>query len=161
MLLGGQHCSAAVWRIYHHQRDVLHIPEEEIDNVWKVVKAQVMKKGAPRALRKLASGYHQRIQHATTKVGSAAVLTNLLRTVKHKVENNLDPTFTDDELYKEVLASGIETKGKGQAMEEDPPEEEGKGKGKKRRRSASELEVFLFFLCGFSPPLFPLSTKPW
>lgn len=136
--------------------------------MWKFVRAQVLLPQTPRSMRKLASGYHQRIQHTTAKVGSATVLRSLLRTVKIRKENNMDTSFTDEDLHAELLSVGVApvkgTKGGATSAEETPDEgsPEGKAKGKQKKKSASDLEVCVNFNCALPTHVFRLcSTWHW
>lgn len=105
--LGGQHVAAALWRIYHWYRKN-HTADEEVPENVRTVRGQVLAASTPLAVARLASGHHQRSQQNTSKVGCSQVLSFLLRNAQLRKAAGLSPQFSDDELFKCLLAVGIQ-----------------------------------------------------
>lgn len=107
MVVGGQHVSAALRRLYEAKRQ-RGIPDEDIETCLQQVEAEVIGPGCPVQLVKLGAGIHQKAQQDTHGTGSDEIFAMLSRTVATVVKQGQPGgILSDTDVYVALESLGL------------------------------------------------------
>ena len=105
-VIGGQHISAAVKKLYKEylEKGWKH---QDIPEVVRTVQAEILAHETPIQLVRLAAGEHQRLQSETRECSTYDIVRMLGRAIRQKIDKGDSEVLSDAELFLIVQTMGV------------------------------------------------------